>query len=113
MTEDENKRIDILNSLSDDLLQTKECKLLHSYVMSIPQSACRNLDYSDIYGINSIHVYITHKINNTYFSLIKVYISGTCYDYFRAPRGSAYPHIDIAFQIANYLKILGLQVYGC
>lgn len=111
MTIDEEERRNILSKIPDELLQTKECKLEHSYINSTSTAAWRHLEYSDKqYDLESIHIAITHKVNNSYYAVIKVYITGTCYDYFNAPKGSAYPHIDIAYQIANYLKIVGLHV---
>lgn len=111
MTIDEENRRNILSKLPDELLQTKECKLEHSYINSTSTAAWRHLEYSDKqYDLESIHIAITHKINDSYYAVIKVYITGTCYDYFKAPKSSMYPHIDIAYQIANYLKILGLHV---
>lgn len=111
MTIDEENRINILSKLPDELLQTKECKLVKSWINKTSTSAWRWLAYhKEIYVLKSIDITISHKINNTYFAVIKVYISGNCYDYFKAPRSKRYPQVDIAYQIANYLKILGLHV---
>lgn len=111
MTTDEENRRDILSKLPEELLQTKECKLLKSWINSTSTAAWRRLDYNDKqYDLESIHIAITHKVNNSYFAVIKVYISGTCYDYYKAPRSKTYPQVGIAYQIANYLKILGLYV---
>ena len=110
MTTSEEERRNILSKLPDELLETKECKLLKSWINSTSTSAWRYLTYHEIYDLKSIDVTITHKINNTYFVVIKVNISGVKYDYFNAPRGKRYPQVDIAYQIANYLKILGLHV---
>ena len=111
MTTDEENRRNILSNIPNELLQTKDCKLNHSFISSTSTAAWRHLDYREQYDLNSIHISITHKINNSYYAIIKVYISGTCYDYYRAPRDKLYyPQVDIAYQIANYLKILGLYV---
>ena len=110
MTIDEENRRNILSKIPDELLKTKECKLEHSYLTSTSTAAWRHLDYREQYDCNSILIAITHKVNNSYYAVIKVYITGTCYDYFKAPKSSIYPHVDIAYQIANYLKILGLHV---
>lgn len=106
-----NKRVSILEGLPEELLQTKECKLVKSWINQTSTSAWRWLSYHrEVYVLKSIDITISHKINNTYFAVIKVYISGNCYDYFKAPRGKRYPQVDIAYQIATYLKILGLHV---
>lgn len=110
MTIDEENRRNILSKLPDKLLQTKECKLLKSYIDSTSTAAWRHLEYHENHNLKSIHIHITHKINNFYYAVIKVYISGTCYNYFEAPRDKSYSQVDIAYQIANYLKILGLHV---
>ena len=110
MTIDEENRRDILSKLPDELLQTKECKLLHSWINSTPHSAWRLLTYCEPYSIKSIDITITHRAYGSYFVVIKVFISGTKYDYFNSPRNKSYPQVDIAYQIANYLKILGLYV---
>ena len=110
MTTDEENRINILSKLPDELLQTKECKLFHSWINSTSTSTWRYLTYHEEYTLKSIDVTITHKIDSTYYVVIKVYVSGTYYDYYEAPRGKRYPQVDIAYQIANYLKILGLYV---
>ena len=111
MTIDEENRINILSNLPNELLQTKECKLLHSWINSTPHSAWRILAYCKPYGIKSIDITITHRAYGSYFVVIKVFISGTKYDYFNAPKNKSYPQVNIAYQIANYLKILGLHVY--
>lgn len=111
MNKNKLKRINILTNLPDELLQTKECKLKQSLMNSTSQTAWRSLDYTDKHRINTVDIFIARNDDGTYFTLIKVFISGTCYDYAKAPKGSAYPHVDIAYQIANYLKILGLHVY--
>jgi hypothetical protein len=110
MTANEENRRDILSKLPDELLQTKECKLLHSWINSTPHTAWRILAYSKPYGIKSIDITITDNVRGSYFVVIKVFISGTKYDYFNAPKNKSYPQVDIAYQIANYLKILGLYV---
>ena len=110
MTIDEENRINILSNIPDELLQTKECKLLHSWINSTPHTAWRILAYCKPYGIKSIDITITDSVRDSYFVVIKVFISGTKYDYFNAPRNKSYPQVDIAYQIANYLKILGLYV---
>ena len=110
MTTSEEERRNILSKLPDELLQTKECKLIKSWINSTSTAAWRYLVYHEVDDRKSIDVTITHKIDNTYFVVIKVYISGVCYDYYKAPRSKRYPQIDIAYQIANYLKILGLHV---
>lgn len=110
MTIDEENRRNILSKLPNDLLQTKECKLKHSFINSTSTAAWRHLEYHENYDLKSIHIYITHKVNNSYYAVIKVFISGTCYYYFEAPKDKSYPQVDIAYQIANYLKILGLHV---
>lgn len=110
MTTSEEERRNILSKLPEELLETKECKLIKSWINSTSTSAWRYLTYHEIYDLKSIDVTITHKINNTYFVVIKVNILGVKYDYFNAPRGKRYPQVDIAYQIANYLKILGLYV---
>lgn len=110
MTIDEENRRNILSKLPDELLQTKECKLVKSYINSTSTAAWRYLAYHEVDDRKSIDVAITHKIDNTYFVVIKVYISGICYNYYKAPRNKRYPQVDIAYQIANYLKILGLHV---
>ena len=111
MTTDEENRINILFKLPDELLQTKECKLFHSWINSTSTAAWRILDYHEQHNLRTIRIYLTNKINNSYYAVIKVYISGTCYSYFEAPRDKSYPQVDIAHQIATYLKILGLHVY--
>lgn len=111
MTTSEEERRNILSKLPEELLQTKECKLLKSWINSTSTSAWRFLVYHEVYANKSIDITITHKIDNTYYVVIKVNVSGTCYDYFKAPRSKRYPQVDIAYQIANYLKILGLHVY--
>ncbi|MBQ4031003.1 MAG: hypothetical protein II625_04540 [Bacilli bacterium] len=111
MTIDEENRINILSKLPNELLQTKECKLEHSWINSTSTAAWRILDYHEQYDLRAIRISITHKINNSYYVVIHVYISGTCYSYFEAPRDKLYPQVDIAYQIATYLKILGLHVY--
>ena len=110
MTIDEENRRDILSKLPNELLETKECKLIKSYIYSTSTAAWRHLAYHEVYDRKSIDVAITHIIDSTYFVVIKVYISGICYDYYKAPRSERYPQVDIAYQIANYLKILGLHV---
>lgn len=110
MTIDEENRRNILSKLPDELLQTRECKLVKSYINSTSTAAWRYLAYHEVDDRKSIDVAITHKIDNTYFVVIKVYISGICYNYYKAPRNKRYPQVDIAYQIANYLKILGLHV---
>ena len=110
MTTSEEERRNILSKLPKELLQTKECKLIKSWINSTSTAAWRYLVYHEVDDRKSIDVTITHKIDNTYFVVIKVYISGVCYDYYKAPRSERYPQIDIAYQIANYLKILGLHV---
>ena len=110
MTIDEENRRNILSKLPDELLETKECKLLKSWINSTSTAAWRYLVYHEVYDRKSIDIVITHKIDNTYFVVIKVNISGICYDYYKAPRSKRYPQVDIAYQIANYLKILGLHV---
>jgi hypothetical protein len=110
MTTSEEERKNILSKLPDELLQTKECKLLHSWINNTPTSAWRILAYREPYDLKSIDITITHRAYGSYFVVIKVYITGTCYDYFKAPRDKSYPQVDIAYQIANYLKILGLHV---
>lgn len=111
MTTSEEERRNILFKLPDELLETKECKLIKSWINSTSTAAWRYLVYHEVDDRKSIAVTITHKIDNTYFAVIKVYISGICYDYYKAPRSKRYPQVDIAYQIANYLKILGLHVY--
>ena len=110
MTTSEEERRNILSKLPKELLQTKECKLIKSWINSTSTAAWRYLVYHEVDYRKSIDITITHKIDNTYFVVIKVYISGVCYDYYKAPRSERYPQIDIAYQIANYLKILGLHV---
>ena len=110
MTTDEENRRNILSKLPDELLETKECKLLKSWINSTSTTAWRHLEYHENYDLKSVKIHITHKIDNTYFVVIKVNVSGICYDYYEAPRGERYPQVDIAYQIANYLKILGLYV---
>lgn len=110
MTTSEEERINILSKLPNELLQTKECKLLKSWINSTSTAAWRILDYHEQHDLNAIRISITHKVNNSYYAVIKVYITGTCYDYFKASKSSMYPHVNIAYQIANYLKILGLHV---
>ena len=110
MTIDEENRRNILSKLPDELIQTKECKLLHSWINSTPHTAWRILAYREPYDLKSIDITITHRAYGSYFVVIKVYISGIKYDYYKAPKGKAYPQVDIAYQIANYLKILGLYV---
>lgn len=110
MTIDEENRKNILSNLPNELLQTKECKLVKSYINSTSTAAWRHLEYRENYDLKSIHIYITHKVSNSYHAVIKVFISGTCYYYFEAPKDKSYPQVDIAYQIANYLKIIGLHV---
>ena len=110
MTIDEENRINILSKLPEELLQTKECKLLKSWINKTSTSAWRILAYREPYDLKSIDITITHRVYGSYFVVIKVYISGVKYDYFNAPRGKRYPQVDIAYQIANYLKILRLHV---
>lgn len=110
MTTSEEERINILSKLPDELLETKECKLIKSYINSTSVSAWRHLEYHENYDLKSIHIHITHKVSNSYYAVIRVYISGTCYNYFEAPKDKLYPQVDIAYQIANYLKIIGLHV---
>lgn len=110
MTIDEENRINILSNIPDELLQTKECKLIKSWINSTSTSTWRFLVYHEVFDRKTIDVTITHKIDNTYFAVIKVYISGNCYDYYKTPKDKRYPQVDIAYQIANYLKILGLYV---
>lgn len=110
MTIDEENRINILSSIPDELLQTKECKLIRSWMNSTPHTAWRILAYCEPYGIKSIDITITDNVRSSYFVVIKVFISGVKYDYFNAPKNKSYPQVDIAYQIANYLKILGLYV---
>ena len=110
MTTSEEERRNILSKLPEELLQTKECKLIHSWINSTSTATWRHLEYHENYDLKSIQIHITHKVNNSYYAVIKVYISGTCYSYFEAPKDKSYPQVDIAHQIANYLKILGLQV---
>ena len=110
MTIDEENRINILSKLPEELLQTKECKLLKSWINKTSTSAWRYLTYHEEYTLKSIDITITHKIDSTYYVVIKVYVSGIKYDYFNAPKNKSYPQVDIAHQIAAYLKILGLHV---
>lgn len=110
MTADEENRRNILSNLPDELLQTKECKLLKSYINSTSTAAWRLLAYCEPYSIKSIELTITDNVRGFYFVVIKVFISGTKYDYFNAPKNKSYPQVNIAYQIANYLKILGLYV---
>lgn len=110
MTTDEENRINILSKLPEELLQTKECKLIHSWINSTSTSAWRILAYHEPYDLRSIDITITHRVYGSYFVVIKVYISGVKYDYYEAPKGKKYPQVGIAYQIANYLKILGLYV---
>ena len=110
MTTSEEERRNILSKLPDELLQTKECKLIKSWINSTSTAAWRYLAYNEVYDRKSIEIAITHIIDSTYFAVIKVYISGICYDYYKAPKSKRYPQVDIAYQIANYLKILGLHV---
>ena len=110
MTTSEEERRNILSKLPDELLQTKECKLIKSWINSTSTAAWRYLAYNEVYDRKSIEIAITHIIDSTYFAVIKVYISGICYDYYKAPKNKSYPQIDIAYQIANYLKIIGLNI---
>ena len=118
MTIDEENRRNILSNIPNGLLQTKDCKLNHSFISSTSTAAWRHLDYREQYDLNSIHISITHKINNSYYAIIKVYISGTCYDYYRAPRvrtftdvTSNFARVDIDFLRGN--TCIGfIRVYG-
>lgn len=110
MTTSEEERRNILSKLPNELLETKECKLIKSWINSTSTAAWRYLAYNEVYDRKSIEIAITHIIDSTYFAVIKVYISGICYDYYKAPRSKRYPQIYIAYQIANYLKIIGLHI---
>lgn len=108
-----DEKIKILSNIPDEILSNDKCKLLDSRII-LPRDSWivyRDLNYYQIINRARISVRLVYPIDNTYKVGITVYIYGASYDYDKVPKKyMVCPHVDIAYKIAAYLKLIGLRL---
>lgn len=109
------KKIKILSNIPDEILSSNKCKLINSTInFSIDGwLLSRTLNYSEYIDKARINIWIGSPIQDTYEVGITVFVLGRGYDYDRVPQDynkAYYHHVDIAYKIAAYLKLMGLRL---
>lgn len=110
------EKVKILSNIPDEILSNDKCKLLKSKINLSPYNwiVSKDLIYHNIINRARINIWIGSPINNTYEGGITVYLFGKSYDYDRVPEDCrklpCYQYVDIAYRIADYLKLMGLYL---